>query len=106
KAEGRRQKADQGKGRRQKAEGRRKTQSTLLLSSFCLLPSAFCLLPSREDFLRHAAAHIGEAEVAAGVAVSQLLVIEAEQVQQGRVQVVHVDLVLHGVVAELVGGAV
>ncbi len=49
--------------------------------------------------------HIGEAEVAALEAIRQFRVIEAEQVQQRRVQVVDVDLVLRGVEAEFVGFA-
>src|SRR5262249_50834025 len=44
--------------------------------------------------------------MAAAVEIRQLFVIEAEQVQDGCVQVVDVDLVLDGGVAELVGGAV
>ena len=52
------------------------------------------------------AVHVGQAEVAAGVAVGQPLVIEAQQVQDRRVQVVDVDLVLDGVVAVVVGRAV
>src|SRR5438445_7389270 len=57
---------------------------------------------SRQNLVHHAAAHIGESEVAAGVAVRQLLVVQAEEVQQGRVQVVDVDLVLGGVVPVVV----
>ena len=49
---------------------------------------------------------IGQAEIAAGVAVGQPFVVEAQQVQHRRVQVVDVDLVLGGVVAVVVGGAV
>ena len=49
---------------------------------------------------------VGQAEVAAGVAVGELLVVEAEQVQDRRVQVVDVDLVLDRLEAELVGRAV
>src|SRR5260221_434204 len=37
------------------------------------------------------------------LAVGEPLVVEAQEVQDGGVQVVHVDLVLHGLVAELVG---
>ena len=40
------------------------------------------------------AVDVGEPEIAAGVAVGELLVVEAEQVQDRRVQVVDVDLVL------------
>ena len=50
--------------------------------------------------------NVGQPEVAAGVAVGELLVVEAEQVQNRRVQVVNVDFVLDGSKAELVGGAV
>ena len=50
--------------------------------------------------------HVGQAEVAALEAVGQPLVVDAEQVQHRGVQVVDVDDVLDGVVAELVGRAV
>ena len=50
-----------------------------------------------------AAVHVGQAEVAAAVAVRQLLVVEAQQVQDRRVQVVDVDPVLDRLEAELVG---
>ena len=59
-----------------------------------------------QHLLHHPAVHVGQAEVAAGVAVGQLLVVEAEQVQHRRVQVVDVDLVLDRREAELVGRAV
>ena len=50
--------------------------------------------------------HVGQAEVAAGVAVGELFVVEAQQVQDRGVQVVDVDLVLDRLEAELVGRAV
>ena len=56
--------------------------------------------------MHHAAVHVRQAEIAAGVAVGKLLVIEAEQVKQRRVQIVHVDLVLRCREAELVRRAV
>ena len=59
-----------------------------------------------KDLLHHFPVDIRQAEVAAGVAVGQFLVVEAQQPQDGGVQVVHVDLVLDRVVAELVGRAV
>src|ERR1051325_1495123 len=62
--------------------------------------------PSGDDLLHHVAVNVGEAEVATGVFVSQLLVVEAHQVQRGRVQVVNVHLVLHGGRAVMVGRAV
>src|SRR5579871_6880240 len=52
------------------------------------------------------AVDVGEAEVATGVAVGQLRVVEAEQAQDRGVQVVDVDRILHRLEAELVGGAV
>ena len=68
--------------------------------------SPFFNRPLRDQLLHHLAVHVGQAEVAAGVAVGELLVVEAQQVQDRGVQVVDVDLVLHGLEAELVGGAV
>ena len=65
--------------------------------------------PSRhsgQNFMDHVSVHIRKAEVAARVAVRQLLVVETQQVQERGVQVVDVDIVLHGLEAELVGGAV
>ena len=47
--------------------------------------------------------HVRQAEVAPGVAVRQLLVVEAQQVQDRRLQVVDVDLLLDRLEAELVG---
>ena len=53
-----------------------------------------------------AAGDVGQAEVAARVAVGQPLVVEAEEVQERGVQVVVVDLVFYRGEAELVGLAV
>ena len=52
-----------------------------------------------------AAVHVGETEVAAGVAVGESLVVEAEEVEDRGVQVVHVDLVFDCEVPEFVGRA-
>src|SRR4051812_37657249 len=54
----------------------------------------------------HRSVDVGQAEVAAGVAVGQALVVEPEEVKEGGVEVVDVDLVLDGGEAELVGRAV
>ena len=51
------------------------------------------------------AADVGQAEVAAGVAEGQPLVVEAQQVQDRRLQVVDVDGVLDDVEAQVVGAA-
>ena len=50
-------------------------------------------LRSGEDRLDHFPGHVGQAEVAAVVAVGQLLVVEAQQVQDRGVQVVDADAV-------------
>ena len=47
--------------------------------------------------------YIRQAEIAAGVAVGEAEVVDAEKVEDGGMEIVHVDFVLHGVVAELVG---
>ena len=63
-------------------------------------------MPSRHDVVDHGAVDVGEAVVAAGVAVRQLLMVEAEEVEDGGVEVVDVDGFFDGFEAELVGGAV
>src|SRR5262249_22124930 len=70
------------------------------------VPSEPDLVRSGDQFLDDMAVNVGEAEVAASIAIRQLLVIETEQVENRRVQVVDVDLVPHRSEAELVGGAV
>src|SRR5688572_3827709 len=50
--------------------------------------------------------NVGQAEVAAAVAVGQFLVLQSQKIKQGRVQVVDVDLVLGGEEAVVVGSAV
>ena len=61
---------------------------------------------SRQDFLDHLAVDVGEPEVAAGVAVSELFVVEAEQVEDRGLEVVDVDRVFGDVEAQVVGRAV
>ena len=46
--------------------------------------------------------HVRQSEVAAGVAIGKSFVVESEQVQDGGVQVVDVNLVFDGREAELV----
>src|SRR4051794_39836462 len=60
----------------------------------------------RQNLLHHFPMHIRQPEISAGVAICELLVIEAEQVKDRRVEVVDVDLLLFGPEAEFVGGAV
>ena len=49
------------------------------------------------------AVHIGQAKVTTVIPVGEFLVVEAELVHNGGMQVVHVHLALHGMVAVLVG---
>ena len=63
-----------------------------------------CLL--RQNLLRDDAAGFGQAEVAAGVAERERFVVEAEQVQDRGVQIVHAHDSFDGRRAEFVGRAV
>ena len=74
---------------------------TVTISGDAMTPTG-----SRQDLPHHLAMHIGQPEVAAGVAVGEPGVVEAEQVQDRGVQVVDVHGVLDGLVAEFVGRAV
>ncbi len=56
-----------------------------------------------EDAFYELAMDICESEIAALGAVGELSVIEAEEMEDGSVEVVHVNLVLHGIKAEFVG---
>ena len=57
-------------------------------------------------FPDHLAVYVRQTEVAAGVAVGQPLVVEAQQVQNRRVQVVDAGRLVDGLEAEVIGGAV
>src|SRR6266540_1606882 len=61
---------------------------------------------SRQDLAHHVPVHVGQPEVPAAVAVGQPLVVQAEQVQDRGMKVVHVYRILRRVHAELVRGAV
>ena len=61
---------------------------------------------SREDLLHEFAMHVGEAEITAGVAVGEALVVDAEEVKDGGVDVVDIDGSFDGEVAEVVEHAV
>ena len=61
--------------------------------------------PSRQDLRDDVAFDVGQAEVAALELVGELFVVDPQQPQHRRVQVVHVDGILDDVVAELVGAA-
>src|SRR2546428_6414362 len=46
-----------------------------------------------EDFLDYFAGYVGEAKIAAGVAERQLFMIEAQQVKNGCVKIMHVNFI-------------
>ena len=60
---------------------------------------------SGQKLVDDVAMHVGETEIAAGIAIGQLFVIEAQEVQDGRMQVVNMDSLLLSSEAEFVGGA-
>ncbi len=62
--------------------------------------------PSSNDLFRHNSRYIGQPEIASAVPIRQPLVIESEQVQHGRVEIVDVHAVFDGVVADVVRGSV
>ena len=57
---------------------------------------------SRKDRSNEIPMHVGEPEVAPLELVGELLVIEAEQVQNGRLQIVNVHRIVGNVEAELI----
>src|SRR6266542_4896230 len=68
--------------------------------------SPFSLRLSIKDLPYNMALNVRQPEIAAGVAEGQARVVQAEQVQQRRVHIVHVDLARNRLMAELVGLAV
>src|SRR6266446_5863578 len=61
---------------------------------------------SRDDLLHDLAVVVREPKIPPVVTILELLVVEAQQRENGRVQVVDVAAVLHRARAELVGGAI
>ena len=57
---------------------------------------------SRQNFLHHISANIRQSEIATLEMVGQLRVIEAKQVKNGRVQIMHVDRVDRDVESKIV----
>ncbi len=49
---------------------------------------------------------VGEAEVAASIAIGELFVINTKEVQDGGMKVMHMDFLLHGVHAYFISGAI
>ena len=50
--------------------------------------------PSRQQVVDDSSMHIGQAIVTTGVAVGQPCVIDSQQVQNGRMKIVHMDTIL------------
>ena len=59
----------------------------------------------RQNLFDDSALDVGQAEVAAAVLEGQLLVVDAEQPEHGGAQIVDVDNVIGGAIAQLVGCA-
>ena len=62
--------------------------------------------PLRQNVFNDLPVNVGQAEVTPGIAIGQALVIKPQQMKQSGVEIVHVDLVLDRLVAELVGCAI
>ncbi len=73
-------------------------------SSDVVLGTAACSLLSK-DLSHHLAVNIGEPEVAALKAEGEFFVVDSQQVEEGRVDIVDVGAVLNGVEAEFVCGS-
>ena len=59
-----------------------------------------------KKFFDDVAVDVGEAEVAAGVVVGEVLVIEAEEMEDGGLEVVDVDFFVSDMEAEIIGAAI
>src|SRR5438132_8932277 len=84
--------------------------SLLRAIRYALLPRhrewGFLLMLSGQNLVYNTALHVGETEVPALELVRQALVVDAEEVEHGSVQVMHLDDIFDGVVAQLIGAAV
>ena len=79
-------------------------------STICASAASICvglgfLIPVtlRHNIVDHIAGDIGEAEIAAAVTVGELLVIDAHQIQNSRVDIVHLDGLFLGFEAKVIG---
>ena len=62
--------------------------------------------PSADDLVDDVSSDVGQSEVATGIAVGELLVVETQEVEDGGVEVVDSNPTFDGLEAELVGGSV
>lgn len=51
------------------------------------------------------AVHVGEAEAAAAIMIGQFLVVDAQEVEDRGLEIMHVDRVFDGLEAEIIGSA-
>src|SRR5258706_12885369 len=58
--------------------------------------------PLSDDFFNYFSTYVREPKVAAGVAIGKLFVVETEEAQHGRVQIVDMNRVFHGSETEFV----
>lgn len=58
---------------------------------------------SRQDVVNELAVHIGQSIITTLETIGQLFVVEPKQVQNGRVQVMHVHRVLRDIEPQLIG---
>src|SRR5262245_31597551 len=88
--------------------GIKKPRRTMIAPSSRYKPAHVRDSPSTlgQNRFNHPTPDVGQAVIAAGVTVREPFMVEAEQVQQGGVEVVNVNRVHHSAEAELVGGAV
>src|SRR5947208_3992290 len=61
---------------------------------------------SRDDVVKDFACRVCQAEVASAVLISELRVVDTQQVEHRRVQIMHVSSLLDSLVSELIGGPV
>src|SRR5260370_37507737 len=87
-------------------EERKVIHSRHLLSVLNGRSSHKAIHPSGEDLADDVAVDVGQATVDAVVAERQLLMVDAQQMQNGRVQVVAVRLTGAGLVGQLVAGPI
>jgi len=81
---------------------RRGRQNSIRLAELRAIVSAGEAAALRDDVFHYFAVDISKAEIAACIAISQALVIHSQQVQNGRVQVVNRNPILHSAESKLV----
>src|SRR2546426_9841575 len=60
----------------------------------------------REDRFNHFTANIGQTEISALCAVGELFVIDTQEAEHSRVQIMDMDRVINSIVTEFIGAAI